>query len=153
MHHFCYCKTIITKKLSQFDNASSWRVSLFLKINILWTCDKYLSIFCKISRVHIDLILISFQILNILPWFALWNYDRLIDVVRCSYAVWYEGRNDFFYDSNKFLKAVSIIFKAEKIRFQNRKVSLDIVFLDTFFKSNTMPKFVQLHVTNKDFKN
>ena len=46
VHHY-YCKIIITMKLSQFDNASSWSKSLFVKVNMLWICRKYLSISCN----------------------------------------------------------------------------------------------------------
>ena len=45
-------KIVITIKLSQFDNASSWSKSLFV-INKLWIPRKYFCIFCNINWVDI----------------------------------------------------------------------------------------------------
>ena len=46
VHHYYFCIIVITVKLSQFDNASSWNQSLFVKIK-LWICCKYLRIFLQ----------------------------------------------------------------------------------------------------------
>ena len=41
----------------------------------------------------------------------------------------------------------------EKLHIKYRKVLLDIDFLNTCFKNNIIPKFVQFRVSNKDLRN